>query len=156
MLVLQCVMISICIRYKSNTKDNIYAQFWNWHTFSPYSNFHTVFTSIGIWCFFAVLTYFCLDSYVYFEFIGYLALLTEACLGMPQLISNFTKKSTYGLSRQLIAGWLIGDILKTAYFIVNEEPNQFVMCGEMQILIDILIVLQITMYSRNNKQVPSA
>lgn len=113
-------------------------------------------TSIAIWVFFAALTYIFLNSYIYFEVIGYLSLMTEACLGLPQLISNYKKKSTKGLSTSLIAGWLVGDILKTVYFIIKEEPTQFVMCGELQILIDVLIVLQINMYTHNNKPVLSA
>jgi hypothetical protein len=115
-----------------------------------------VVTSIAIWVFFAALTYAFLNFYIYFELVGYLSLLTEACLGLPQLISNYKKKNTKGLSNSLIAGWLVGDILKTVYFILNEEPTQFVMCGELQILIDVLIVLQINMYSNNNKPVLSA
>ena len=45
----------------------------------------------------AYVTYLLLDSPVYVESLGFLAVFTEAMLGMPQLYCNHQNKSTEGM-----------------------------------------------------------
>lgn len=45
----------------------------------------------------AYITYLLLDSSVFIETLGFLAVFTEAMLGMPQLYCNYQNKSTEGM-----------------------------------------------------------
>lgn len=44
----------------------------------------------------------------------------------------------------------MGDIFKTIYFLKDGQPIPFVMCGAIQITVDLLIMLQIFYYRRNS------
>jgi hypothetical protein len=44
--------------------------------------------------------------------------------------------------------WLSGDVFKTAYFVVRKAPKQFWICGMLQISIDIAILCQVIVYSK--------
>lgn len=98
-----------------------------------------------------LLTYAYLDNNFFVEGLGYAALLTEACLALPQLIKNHTQKSTKGLSRNMVLLWAMGDVYKTAYYIMNDSGNQFLVCGITQIIIDLLIGIQILIYAPSVK-----
>jgi len=52
----------------------------------------------------------------------------------------------YKYSVELIVSWFIGDGFKTIYFIFIGAPTQFIMCGALQLLVDILISFQILTY----------
>jgi len=43
----------------------------------------------------------------------------------------------------MVMGWLVGDIFKVCYFILLNQPFQFVACGTIQVSIDLLIVAQV-------------
>ena len=45
--------------------------------------------------------------------------------------------------------WTAGDVFKTTYFLMNESPTQFWVCGLVQILIDVAILLQVLFYSQD-------
>lgn len=47
--------------------------------------------------------------------------------------------------------WTAGDVFKTTYFITNQSPVQFWLCGSVQILIDGAILLQVLLYSRDTR-----
>ncbi|VDK61216.1 unnamed protein product, partial [Cylicostephanus goldi] len=55
----------------------------------------------------------------YVEAIGMVSLLVEASLGAPQLIRNWQRKSTQGMSVPMVLAWLTGDLAKTAYFVAT-------------------------------------
>lgn len=59
----------------------------------------------------------------------------------------------------MVAMWTSGDIFKTTYFIVRNAPVQFAICGTLQVLIDIAILLQVYFYgpggsSKSFKELP--
>ena len=81
--------------------------------------------------------------------IGYMSMSIEATLGLPQLFSNYKNKSVEGLSFMMIGTWFIGDFMKTIYYVIENQPFQFTMCGAVQLAVDILIILQIIAYSKN-------
>lgn len=62
------------------------------------------------------------------------------------MLSNIRTKSVKGLSFFMIFTWFAGDLFKTIYFIMEKQPLQFVMCGCIQLTVDIIIVIQIMMY----------
>lgn len=116
--------------------------FWDWTDFTSYVEFIASFTVIV-----GLLMFMLIDNPYFVETIGYAAMLTEALLASPQLIRNHQKKSTEGLSKQMVLLWTLGDSYKTGYFIINQSPIQFLVCGLIQLTIDFIIALQILIYN---------
>ncbi len=42
--------------------------------------------------------------------------------------------------------WLGGDAIKTIYFVQRQSPLQFVMCGTLQCIVDIAVLVQVFIY----------
>lgn len=115
--------------------------FWKWNDLSSFL--------VSLLLFAAIVTLFngIFYQYSYFvEALGMSALLVEACLGVPQLVRNFQRKSTVGMSVKMVFMWFIGDVGKTIYFVVRASPAQFWICSCLQITIDVLILLQVWLY----------
>lgn len=93
--------------------------------------------------------YFLIDCEPFVETIGYLSLVTESMLGLPQVIKNCQNKSVRGMSLSMVGMWLGGDTFKTGYFIANDVPFQFWLCGLLQITIDLLILFQVCLFRQN-------
>lgn len=47
--------------------------------------------------------------------------------------------------------WTAGDVFKTTYFVINDSPAQFWVCGSVQILIDGAILLQVLLYNQDSR-----
>lgn len=84
------------------------------------------------------------------ESIGFLAVFTEAMLGLPQFLRNYKNKSTYGMSICMVIMWTAGDLFKTVYFILRNSPTQFYICGALQVSLDLAILLQVHIYRKNS------
>lgn len=117
--------------------------FWAWSRFLDYIQFCLSFTMVCL-----LVTYLLIDSQLFVETLGFTAVLIEAMLGVPQLCRNFKNKSTAGMSVKMVLMWTLGDIFKTAYFIINATPVQFWVCGALQICIDIAIFYQVFTYEK--------
>ena len=121
------------------------------------------FISIGSLIMYLLIKY---DPFV--ETVGFLAVFTEAMLGTPQFYRNYTNKSTFGMryvyslytwkspldfqlfsSLQMVLMWTCGDVFKTTYFYVRKTPPQFVICGLLQVLVDVAILTQVWLYYEN-------
>uniref|UniRef100_A0A9J7XV17 Solute carrier family 66 member 2 n=1 Tax=Cyprinus carpio carpio TaxID=630221 RepID=A0A9J7XV17_CYPCA len=120
--------------------------FWSWGSFEDYLIFCFAFTLL---C--AFITFLFLDWVLFVEALGSLAVMFEAMLGMPQLLQNYNNRSTRGMSVKMVLLWTAGDIFKTTYFVINESPTQFVVCGAVQILIDVAILLQVGYYGQDTR-----
>ncbi|KAK7891380.1 hypothetical protein WMY93_023343 [Mugilogobius chulae] len=123
-----------------------FCYFWKWSLFEDYMLFCLGFTVL---C--AGVTLLLLDSVVFVEALGSLALLFEAMLGLPQLLQNFSNHSTKGMSVKMVLLWTAGDVFKTTYFILNDSPAQFWICGSTQIFIDVAILLQVLLYNQDTR-----
>ncbi|KAM4028021.1 solute carrier family 66 member 2-like isoform 1-T7 [Anomaloglossus baeobatrachus] len=117
--------------------------FWKWSRFEDYLQCCLWLALLG-----ALLTYILLDVPIFVEGLGLAALLTEATLGLPQLLQNLRNKSTQGMSVKMVVLWTAGDCFKTAYFIIRGTPPQFWLCGALQICLDLLILLQVWFYNQ--------
>lgn len=117
--------------------------FWQWTDFISYVQFLILFTVFA-----AGVTYVSVSSSIFVETLGLCAVLFEAMLGAPQLYHNFVQKSTEGMSIKMVLMWTCGDIFKTLYFVVRNAPEQFWLCGMLQISLDIAILLQVVFYRR--------
>ncbi|XP_014213676.1 PQ-loop repeat-containing protein 1 isoform X2 [Copidosoma floridanum] len=143
MIIAMFFMIRLCVNIRNKhqiTKQKARV----FKDFQSYVGFMLLFTIVG-----AVVMYLLIDVQIFVEIIGLLALLTEAMLGLPQFIRNFTNKSTEGMSIAMVAMWTLGDTFKTCYFVQRHAPLQFGVCGGLQILIDLAILFQVWFY-RNN------
>ncbi|KAM5158467.1 solute carrier family 66 member 2 isoform 1-T3 [Mantella aurantiaca] len=152
MIATMLLMLKLCteVRVASeiNTKRRVFTDFdmnffWHWSRFTDYMQCVLAFTAVV-----GYITYLSLDSVLYVETLGFLAVFTEAMLGVPQLYRNHQNSSTEGMSIKMVLMWTSGDTFKTAYFILNQAPFQFTICGLLQVIVDITILLQVYMYSR--------
>ncbi|XP_074060802.1 solute carrier family 66 member 2 isoform X1 [Macrotis lagotis] len=116
--------------------------FWHWSKFTDYVQCVLTFTGVT-----GYITYLSLDSALFVETLGFLAVFTEAMLGVPQLYRNYQNRSTEGMSIKMVLMWTSGDTFKTVYFILNQAPFQFSICGLLQVLVDIAILLQVYLYT---------
>jgi fucose permease len=66
--------------------------FWKWTRFRDYCLFLTMFWVVG-----CILTFLLVRVTVFVELLGLLALLSEACLGLPQVWKNYSNQSTAGM-----------------------------------------------------------
>ncbi|XP_042725456.1 solute carrier family 66 member 2 isoform X1 [Tympanuchus pallidicinctus] len=116
--------------------------FWHWSKFTDYVQCVLTFTGVT-----GYITYLWLDSSLFVETLGFLAVFTEAMLGVPQLYRNYQNRSTEGMSVKMVLMWTSGDTFKTVYFILNQAPLQFSICGLLQVFVDMAILLQVYLYS---------
>lgn len=75
--------------------------FWSWSHFVDYLQCVLAFTLVA-----AYITYLLLDSALFVESLGFLAVFTEAMLGTPQLHCNYQNKSTEGMRYTMICLYL--------------------------------------------------
>ncbi|XP_018895673.1 solute carrier family 66 member 2 isoform X2 [Bemisia tabaci] len=152
MNIMMLLMIHLCVkvRNKNQLKPPIVERtftdfdlkyFWQWTDFQSYVDFLLVMNIS-----FSLITFICIHSTVFVEVLGFLAVFTEACLGVPQLVKNLRQRSTEGMSVYMVLMWTAGDAFKTVYFIVREAPLQFWLCGALQVIIDLTILGQVYWY----------
>lgn len=86
----------------------------------------------------------------YSVMIGYLGLMIEATLPLPQVWSNLQTKSCKGLRLSVLVSWLAGDAMKMFWFFTATTaiPPAFKICGVFQALCDCTVAVQVYMYSR--------
>lgn len=155
MILTMFTMLHLCCSVQSSNRvstkqhritDLDVRYFWSWSVFEDYLLFCFGFT---LMCAFVTLLF--LDWLLFVEALGSLAVLCEAMLGLPQLLQNYNNGSTRGMSVKMVLLWTAGDIFKTTYFVINESPTQFWVCGATQILIDIAILLQVGFYGLESR-----
>ena len=66
------------------------------------------------------------------------------------MIKNFKEKSVEGVSFILIMTWFLGDFSKTIYFIAFSQPTQFILCGSIQLTVDLIILIQLFIYRKKD------
>nr|XP_049607610.1 solute carrier family 66 member 2 isoform X2 [Syngnathus scovelli] len=151
MIATMLAMLNLCTNVRVNAELNTkrrsfldfdWNYFWSWSRFLDYVQCVAAFTLTA-----AYVTYVLLDSAVYVETLGFLAVFCEAMLGTPQLYCNYQNKSTEGMSVKMVLMWTSGDTFKTGYFLVTQAPVQFWTCGMLQVLVDFAILFQVFYYS---------
>lgn len=151
-IITQVLLLELCVRVKRRHTDTSTSiektffsfnprYFWSWTNLISYLEFLILFIAL-----LTIAVYIFIDNKLFIESIGYCALATESFLGLPQVIKNFRKKSVEGMSLSMVLMWLGGDAFKTGYFIANQVPYQFWLCGMLQITIDLLILVQVCIF----------
>ncbi|KAM9225221.1 solute carrier family 66 member 2 isoform 6-T7 [Trichechus inunguis] len=152
MILTMLLMLRLCtevrVTNELNLKRRSFADFdlhhfWRWSSFSDYVQCVLAFSGVA-----GYVTYLCIDSTLFVETLGFLAVFTEAMLGVPQLCRNHRHRSTEGMSIKMVLMWTSGDTFKTAYFLLNHVPLQFSICGLLQVFVDLAILLQAYTYAR--------
>uniref|UniRef100_A0A8P4G9C9 Si:dkey-246g23.2 n=1 Tax=Dicentrarchus labrax TaxID=13489 RepID=A0A8P4G9C9_DICLA len=101
MIITMFAMLHLCCTVQNTNRvstkqhrlsDLDFRYFWKWSVFEDYLLFCFGFTVL---C--AVVTLLLLDSAVFVETLGSLAVMFEAMLGLPQLLQNFHNRSTKGM-----------------------------------------------------------
>jgi len=163
-LLIQSILMNICmfalvqLCVQVNNKDVIVQErrrervftdfdpnfFWKWTDFSSYVEFTMTVAALA-----SMMMYFLIEYKPFVEMIGFIAVFTEALLGVPQFYRNLINKSTYGMSVPMVLMWTTGDIFKTSYFYLRNTPAQFFICGSLQVMVDMLILCQVYIYREN-------
>jgi len=138
---------------------------WHWNTVHQYVELIIVLT---------MLTYFFGRYYLYpSDFLEYISIvkiisvLLESCLALPQIILNYKRTSTEGLSLVMVLGWVVGDLLKMVYFILgsgilnhhnkastdvsteteeDSEMTAFIFGCVFALIMDVIVGLQVCIY----------
>lgn len=147
MILAQILLLELCVRVgrhsalKRRFLTSKLRYFWRWTDLISYLEFLCLFSAL-----LGIAMYFFIDCEIFVETIGYCSLVTESMLGLPQVLKNYKNKSVKGMSLSMVLMWLGGDTFKTGYFIANNVPFQFWLCGMLQISIDLLILIQVCIY----------
>jgi hypothetical protein len=149
MIIVQLILLQQCLKYRYPISPIPNRRwFWNWYQYQSYIIFLLLLTgTLGI---FHIIFG---EKTLYIEILGYLSLGIESTVPMPQALENFKYKSVEGFSRWILVTWFIGDSFKTFYYIFNKTPIQFIVCGIIQLSVDMIIVLQFIIYKNELYQV---
>ena len=150
MIICQLLLLELTVRLKKKNerkhaghkvKQNdiawYFTNFWKWHDFIYYIEFMSILA-----CTCAIGTYFYKGNETYSILLGNISSFFEAMLAVPQLIRNFMRRSTKGVTIILILGWVFGDAFKMYYYYSEDAPIQLFLCSAFQVLTDTTILLQ--------------
>ena len=84
------------------------------------------------------------------DFSGDLSAMIEACLPLPQFISNCRNRSVESVSRLMIAFWVVGDASKLVFMLEKKQPLPFAVGAAFMLLFDLFILVQFYVYSASN------
>ncbi|KAM0787502.1 hypothetical protein ACM66B_003574 [Microbotryomycetes sp. NB124-2] len=147
MISFQLALLYQCVKFGS--ADNISStrplKLWQWPQFGTYIEYCAAVVVVHL-LFFVPLHGFS----VYVTALGFLALGLEATLPVPQLLTNYERKSTAGFRHSVLASWVGGDSFKLVYFIVRSSPIAFQVCAAFQLGVDLAIVAQTVIYRHNS------
>lgn len=155
MITTMLVMLQLCVETKKKKEiavpemriwDISLKSFWNWTYFSDYILFLLACAAV------TGLATFLFSSFpIYLETLGFISVFTEAMLGVPQFFRNCQHRSTEGMSVPMVMCWFSGDMFKTVYFVIRDAPLQFAVCGTIQIMTDIMILLQVLLFKPGSR-----
>jgi hypothetical protein len=90
-------------------------EYWRWDTVHQHVELILILTVLT-YIFFRQYWYANKSALEYVNTVKDISVLLESCLAVPQMLLNYQRKSTQGLSKVMVLGWVLGDILKIAYF----------------------------------------
>lgn len=126
-------------------------KFWMWERMMEYYLF-TVFFVIILIFMSKVLGF---ENMYFINIIGTISAFSESIIAIPQIKTNYLKRNVSNLSAMMVLLWLFGDSFKTVYYIFSLSPNQFIVCGFLQVSLDITLTFQLYYYDTRVKK-PSA
>lgn len=128
------------IQFKSDYLS--FDSFWKWNSLWPYIIYFLIIT-----LFISILSSFIgYKDRLYMNILGTISTGIDAITCFPQIFITYKLKSGNNLSVILFGLWILGDSFKVAYYIATKVPIQFIICGTIQALSDIIVVGQIFYY----------
>ena len=129
--------------FEKNVKNLLNIKnFWRWdNLFSFLFSSVILGVVIGLVC-----LAFGIHNKIFLETLGYISTAIDVLLGLPQIFTNYKLKSSSSLSTLMIISFLLGDSFRTYYYIVTKSPIQFLICGILQIAINLILMFQIIYY----------
>ncbi|VDM35183.1 unnamed protein product [Hydatigera taeniaeformis] len=132
--------------------------FWRWSDYGSYVKFVILFSVVfGVPCFAFS------SSYFFVQAVGFVSLITESLLALPQFLQNYRHSSTQyeqvttlchlSFSCEMVLMWALGDLFKTIYFFLSKAPVQFPVCGCIQLAFDAAIFLQFLAYRKRHSHI---
>jgi len=163
MSTMQLLLLKLCLKYLNGDetveksqfcKFNLlyifnkkyWNEFWNWTSFSAY-----IVVLSWLCIVISIFNFMFLQSEVYANALGTLALGIEAALGIPQLLKIKKQKSSKGFSKTLLFTWVVGDVFKSGYYVLTFSPYQFILCGFFQLFTDFVIIFLCIYYRKNDR-----
>ena len=141
-LLLQYYIIIFYLKYSDKDCMRIVGLHWRWDNLFSFLFYSIVLAIlIGFVCFI-----FGIHNKIFLEILGYIATGIDVFLGLPQIYTNYKLKNSHSLSTIMILSFLLGDLFRTYYYITTKSPFQFILCGIMQVSINIILMLQIIYY----------
>ena len=128
----------------SKTLKNFFdlKKFWGWDNVFSFLFYSVVLgILIGFVCFI-----FGIHNKIFMEILGYISTAIDVFLGLPQIFTNYKLQSARSLSTIMIGSFLLGDTFRTYYYVTTKSPFQFILCGFLQVTINIILMLQIFYY----------
>jgi uncharacterized protein with PQ loop repeat len=134
------------VKLAGSRPDEPKQHFWQWRgSMAPYLRF---LAAISFIC--GITTVLFCEYQIYEWLLGYLSGSIEALLGIPQMLHNHQRKNTEGLSRVMIAMWLIGDCYKMGYYLEVDAPVPLIVCSLFSIVVDSIILAQFCLYQEGS------
>ena len=119
---------------------------WKWNTLGHYIlSIFSIFTFCGL-----EFIFFGTKNKQHTEFIGILSTSIEVVLGVPQIIKNCQIKNVDVISSVMLMAWVYGDCFKTIYYLVSNCPYQFILCGFVQMIFDMILIGQSWYYGKED------
>ncbi|KAF2754670.1 hypothetical protein EJ05DRAFT_479110 [Pseudovirgaria hyperparasitica] len=159
MILVQVALLQVALTYRAPPSHLPFQQqqtrrpydFWQWKATRPYWAFLTSYTG-ALLVLQIVLGSF--SSYTTVQ--GYAALATEAMLPIPQLLSNYQRKSCKGFRFSVLVNWLVGDAFKMWFFFASGSgeggvPWAFKLGGAFQAMCDCGLGIQYWMYGEGTE-----
>ena len=128
----------------SKTLKNFFdlKKFWGWDNLFSFLFYSVVLgILIGFVCFI-----FGIHNKIFMEILGYIATAIDVFLGLPQIYTNYKLQNAHSLSTIMVGSFLLGDTFRTYYYVTTKSPFQFILCGFLQVTINIILMLQIFYY----------
>ena len=133
--------------YKGN--ESFLQRFWNWPTFSEY-----VYVTLYFGLILAAVVYYSVQHQLVWigQTMASVATVIEIGSAVPQILTIFINKSANGVSRGMVGIWLCSDSYKTIYFVMKDQPMQFILTGFFQAMLDLTLICQMVIYRNAGKQ----
>ena len=134
----------------SKTLKNFFdlKKFWGWDNLFSFLFYSVVLgILIGFVCFI-----FGIHNKIFMEILGYISTAIDVFLGLPQIFTNYKLQNARSLSTIMIGSFLLGDTFRTYYYVSTKSPFQFILCGFLQVTINIILMLQIFYYRLKGKR----
>ena len=121
---------------------------WKWNNVSDYYVFYCFIIFI-----LSIFYIFYNNNNYYSNIIGFVSIILETLCSVPQIIEIYRTKNQKNISKIMVLMWLIGNMLKVYYNIINQSPIQLIIGAYIQVFSNIVLITQIIYYYFHNSEI---